>query len=169
MPGEYERYPGEIFSGCDIIQININNYDPNDYYFSSGGKIALVEDYSYGWIKELDLSKFDHVVVFTKEWTDNKSWLDTLPARYQNDNILLVTGCLYPNERHLMVPWMLLDIGPPVNHYEPPRSNKKSKKFDVLLGYSKHHRDFIFQQLKDIWYYCNIALCIIACIKCIVL
>lgn len=147
----FEIYPGEIFPESDIIPIDSNYYHLNrhQFRFVQGKKIAVV------WCKNftqlsLDLSAFDLVVVFSKEWHDKPNYRDLLIDYYKNPNLLYVNGDQINDPNTFMVPWMLFEIVAPFNEFKSQNySDGKKIKFDILLGRQKTHRDYLFNQLQQ--------------------
>lgn len=147
----FEIHSGELFPESDIIPIDGNYYFQNhhQFRFAQGKKIAVVQCLDFKQIA-LNLSAFDLVIVFSKEWHDKPNYRDLLIDYYKNPNLLYVNGDQKNDPNTFMVPWMLFEIVTPFNEFKSQNySDNKKIKFDILLGRQKPHRDYLFGQLQQ--------------------
>lgn len=147
----FEIHSGELFPESDIIPIDSNYYFQNQHQFrfAQGKKIAVVQCLDFRQIA-LNLSAFDLVIVFSKEWHDKPNYRDLLVDFYKNPNLLYVNGDQKNDPNTFMVPWMLFEIVTPFNKFKHQDYSQQTKiKFDILLGRQKPHRDYLFNQLQQ--------------------
>ena len=145
----YETYPMEIIPQYD--RISVKSSELTQTIIESDKKIAVV-DCPYIQGPKLDLSHFDLVIVFSREWTGSHvNYEKQLQRHYSTDRLFFITGSAYSSDNHVMVPWMLFEITQPVNQEFRlvDRREPKSKIFDALLGREKFHRRFVFDQLVN--------------------
>jgi hypothetical protein len=151
-----EHFTGEVFDQNDysVFDISLNEFQQNSVDIRNYRKLICALTFCGGKYPDLDLSKFDVVVVLDEEAINDNSqdYLSTLRAKFNNQNIVIVCGGYHkhyePDSGTVYVyPYFLQSI----LKYNTPRSvdsiNNYQKTFDVLLGGTKRHRKFLFDRL----------------------
>jgi hypothetical protein len=151
-----EHYPGEVFNRdrYSVFDITLDEFQRNSVDIQNYKKLICTLTFCGGKYPDLDLSKFDVVVVFDEEAINenNQVYLETLRTKFNNQNIVIVCSGYHkdftPNPDTMYVyPYFLQSI---LKYNQPKQVDSITnyqKTFDVLLGGVKRHRKFVFDQL----------------------
>lgn len=154
---DLEKYSGEIFplEHHDIVGLSHAEYRAHDKNWLHRIKICITQ-MTGSKNTNLDLSLFDIVLVLQQECVDGDpdSYLQLLQTQYHNPNVFIITSG-YHSQYHLdkkrihILPFFLLNVSrfSQLETINPLQNFKK--KFDVLLGMSKPHRDFVYMKMIE--------------------
>jgi hypothetical protein len=153
-----EGYHGEVFTRDKFFVVRTSNFDIGSYKLPEATyetKICLMHS-AFGRVVESDLSKFDLVIIVDDELLneDTDPFLKKIANKLNNDKIIMITSGYCRNleldrNRVYIYPFFLLNIP---RHNESKNINSlvhHQKTFDVLLGMSKPHRKFIFDNIES--------------------
>lgn len=151
-----EHYPGEVFdpNKFSVYDTTLSSFRQYPIQVRNYTKMICAIKCIDGRYPDLDLSKFDSVIVFDEEAinSDPNIHLHTLQQKFSNNNILIVCSgyhksYLLPQDKIYVYPYFLQNI---LKHNQPQQINSLAdhqRTFDVLLGGIKMHRRFVFEKL----------------------
>jgi hypothetical protein len=152
---QLENYPGEVFDPgrFETLGLSVNEYHAHHKQWHHPHRICVMH-FTHDRAPDLDLSDFDLVLIIDHEAinSDPGVYLLDLGKKFNNPNVRIITSGynqhypINPNQCYFY-PFFLMNIGRvDVDQHCAPLKNY-SKKFDVLLGMSKPHREFVFTEL----------------------
>lgn len=151
-----EHYPGEVFDSDKfaVFDTTVSNLQRNPIQVRNYRKTICVVKFANNRYPDLDLSKFDSVIVLDEEAIsiDPNAYLQTLQQKFGNNNVLIVCsgyhkGYLLDSNRIYIYPYFLQNIIRYNQVQQTDSINSHQRTFDVLLGGIKMHRRFVFEKL----------------------
>lgn len=152
-----EKFPGEIFlpDHYDFAGLSLEEFSNHRKNWKHHIKLCVLQ-FAVTQRSSIDLSMFDRVLVLEQECIDGDPdrYLQFIRRKLQNYNVFIIASGYNSqytlDKKHIYVlPFFLLDV---VRHTHITTINSLQnykKKFDVLLGMNKPHRDFIYQQIVN--------------------
>ena len=151
-----EKFPGEIFpaSQYEFVGLSHEEFAAHDKNWHHRLKICVVE-FTSSRYPDLDLGLFDLVLIIDYECinSDPAQYLIDVRDKLHNPNVFIIVsgydGQYTIDKNYIYVlPFFLLNVaGSSLVTINPLQNH--NKKFDVLLGMSKPHRDFVYRQIID--------------------
>jgi len=151
-----EHYPGEVFDSDKfaVYDTTLSNFQLNPVEVRNYTKMICAVRFTDVRYPDLDLSKFNSVIVLDEEAIDSESntYLQKLQQKFSNNNILIVCGGYhkkYPlcHDNIYVYPYFLQNILRYNQTQKIDSISNHQRTFDVLLGGSKMHRRFVFEKL----------------------
>lgn len=151
-----EHYPGEVFDADKfaVYDTTLSNFQLHSVEVRNYTKMICVVKFTDNRYPDLDLSKFDSVIVLDEEAIDAESntYLQKLQQKFNNNNVLIVCSGYHKNyplnqERFYVYPYFLQNILKYNQIKQIDSISDHQRTFDVLLGGIKMHRRFVFEQL----------------------
>lgn len=150
-----ELWPGEFFDPQRFEQLGLSfeEFHQHPRPWSHPNRICVMH-FSFNQAPELDLSDFDLVLIIDEEAIagDPDVYLRNLGEKFRNPNVRIITSGYhqqfpYDQNRCYHYPFFMMSIASSVKDQliDPIANNRRT--FDVLLGMSKPHRDFVFTEL----------------------
>lgn len=151
-----EHFPGEVFESSQfrIFDISLSEFQQRSVEIRNYRKMICALAFCGGRYPDLDLAKFDVVLVLDEEAVDgnNSNYLQKLRKKFNNHNVVIVCSGYhkdYPvdTDTVYVYPYFLQNI---LKHNVPNTVDSigcYQRTFDVLLGGIKRHRKFIFDRL----------------------
>jgi hypothetical protein len=149
-----EHFPGEVFDSDKfaIFDISLSEFQQNSVELRNYKKMICAISFCGGRYPDLDLAKFDVVLVLDEEVIDHNNYLQKLRKKFNNHNIVIVCSGYhkhYPPDTDsvYVYPYFLQSI---LKHNVPKIVDSigcYQRTFDVLLGGTKRHKKFIFDRL----------------------
>ena len=151
-----EHFPGEVFdpNQFTVFDISLLELQLRPVEIRNYKKIICALAFCGGKYPDLDLSKFDVVLVLDEEAIDcdSNTYLQTLRKKFNNHNVAIVCSGYHKDypvnaDAVYVYPYFLQNI----LRCNLPRTVDSIKchqrTFDALLGGIKRHRKFIFDRL----------------------
>jgi len=151
-----EHYPGEVFDSDKfaVYDTTLSNFQLNPVEVRNYTKVICAVRFTDNRYPDLDLSKFNSVIVLDEEAIDAESdtYLQKLQQKFNNSNILIVCGGYhkkYPpcHDNIYVYPYFLQNILRYNQTQQIDSIGDHQRTFDVLLGGLKMHRRFVFEKL----------------------
>lgn len=151
-----EHYPGEVFSPDKFSVVDLRRDELESYQVPTTAHITKIcfLHICFGQFPDTDLSKFDLIVVVDDELIkeDSNLYLEQLANKLNNKQIIIITSgyrqsVSLDRNRVYVYPFFLLNIARFNCFKEVNSLAHYQKTFDALLGMSKLHRQFIFDNL----------------------
>jgi hypothetical protein len=151
-----EHFTGEVFDrgSYSVVDINLDEFQRKSVDIQNYKKLICALTFCGGKYPDLDLSKFDVVVVFDEEAINDNSqdYLSMLRTKFDNQNIVIVCSGYHKDfkpdpDTVYVYPYFLQSILKYNQLTQVDSITNYQKTFDVLLGGVKRHRKFIFNQL----------------------
>jgi hypothetical protein len=149
-----EHFPGEVFDPDKfaIFDISLSEFQLHSVELRNYKKMICAISFCGDRYPDLDLAKFDVVLVLDEEVIDHDNYLQKLRKKFNNHNIVIVCSGYhkdYPPDTDsvYVYPYFLQSI---LKHNVPRTVDSieyHQRTFDVLLGGIKRHRKFIFDRL----------------------
>lgn len=152
-----EKFPGEIFppDHYDFVGLSYEEFAAHKKTWNHHTKICVLQ-FTGLQCPDFDLSMFDLVLVLDQECIDGDPtrYLRAAKVKFCNDNVFIVTSGYNSrytlDKKHIYVlPFFLLNVARHSHIMTINPLQNYTKKFDVLLGMSKPHRDFVYQRMLD--------------------
>jgi hypothetical protein len=150
-----ENYPGEVFDPTrfETLGLSIKEYHAHHKRWQHQHRICVMH-FTHYRAPDLDLSNFDMVLIIDEEAIDSDpdKYLNDIGKKFNNPNVRIITSGY--NQHYQMdlnrcysYPFFFMNIGRlGIDQSCDPLQNY-CKTFDVLLGMSKPHREFVFSEL----------------------
>jgi hypothetical protein len=151
-----EHYPGEVFNldKFEVCDTDLNSVQQNSFEFRDNTKMVCVVNATGSRYPDVDLSKFDSVVVLDEEALDGDSniYLQTLQQKFNNNHVMVVCsgyhkGYSLNHDMIYVYPYFLQKL---LKYNSIPSIDSiknYQRTFDVLLGGMRPHRRFVFEKL----------------------
>ncbi len=152
---QLENYPGEIFDPArfETLGLSVKEYHAHHKQWLHQHRICMMH-FSHYRAPDLDLSDFDLVLIIDHEAinSDPDVYLQDLGKKYNNVNVRIITSGYNQHyainqDRCYFYPFFLMNLSRSAVIQSCNPLQNHSKLFDVLLGMSKPHRDFVFTEL----------------------
>ena len=150
-----EQYPGEVFDldKFEVCNTDLNAVQQNLFEFRNDTKMVCVVNATGSRYPDVDLSKFDSVVVLDEEALDCDSniYLQTLQQKFNNNHVMIVCSGYHKGYslNHNMIyvyPYFLQKLLKYNSIQSIDSIRNYQRTFDVLLGGMKPHRRFVFEK-----------------------
>lgn len=152
-----EHFPEEIFCSAeyDRVGLSFDEYNNHDKNWQHPKKVCVINVINLR-CPDIDLGLFDAVFVLDEESIDMDAaeYIKKLEAKFCNPRVfVIVSGFNYhyvlDRTRIYVYPYFLQNVAAHSKYKKISPLQNACRKFDVLLGMSKPHRDFVFDSIAQ--------------------